>query len=114
MGVRLTIIIGGLVVAGVLFFGSAANGQSFVYGGAPGPGTVIGYNFGHASSCQVSISGSTVFYLLVVQEGGYGYTNNPNLAAVVASACQTGNLVAIHVTSFSPFTWDYLILYPFK
>ena len=116
VGMRFKLIsMAGLVLMGVLFFGSAASAQSFVYSGVPGPGTVIGWNFGHAANCQVQIAGSTVWYLFVAQENGsYGYTNNPGLAATVASACQTGNLLAIHVTSFSPYTWDYVIIYPFK
>ena len=34
--------IAGLVLTGILSFGSAVNAQSFVYSGAPGPQTVIG------------------------------------------------------------------------
>jgi len=65
------------LLAGVLFFGVAANAQLFGYGGAPEPGSVIGWNFGHASTCQVQIAGSTLWYILVAQENGaYGYTNN--------------------------------------
>ena len=109
------ISIAGLVVAALLFFGSSANAQSFVYSGVPAPGAAIGsWGFGHAANCQVQVVGSAVWYILVAQEGGYGYTNNASLAATVFEACQTGNLFAVHVTSLNPFTWDALILYPFK
>ncbi len=104
----------GLVLTGLLFFGSAANAQSFVYSGAPGPQTVIGWNFAHASTCQVQVAGSTVWYLVVAQEGGYAHTDNASVAAILAPACQTGNWFAVHVTSLSPFTWDSLVLYPLK
>ncbi len=110
MGFKLSIA--GLVLTGVLLFGPAANAE--VYSGVPGAQTVLGWNFGHASYCQVQIAGPTVWYIFVPQEGGYGYTNDAGVAAVISSACQTGNWIGIHVTSFSPFTWDYLVVYPYK
>ena len=104
----------GLVLAGLLYLGSAANAQTFVYTGAPGPATQIGWNFGHVSRCAVKISGTTVWYIFIIEEGGWGITNDANVAASVSPVCQTGNRIAVRVTKLSPFAWDYVYQYPFK
>jgi hypothetical protein len=104
------------LLAMVVFLGSVnlAEAQTYFNGGVPGPNTVLGWNFGHIAYCSTVSDASNTWIFLWVQEGGYGYTNNPSLAAIVAPGCQTGNLFAVHVLSLNPFLWDVLVLYPFK
>jgi len=105
-----------ILLVTVILFGSLAiaEAQTYVNSGLAGPQTTLGWNFGHASHCSIYNDGSNTWFFAFAQGGGYGYTNNPSIAAVVAPGCQTGNQFAIHVVSLNPFLWDILVLYPFK
>jgi hypothetical protein len=109
-------IVKATLLAVVVFLGSVnfAAAQPYFNGGVPGPQTTVGWNFGHISYCWAVSDASNTWFHVAAQEGGYGYTNNPSLAATVAPGCQTGNLFAVHVLSLNPFLWDVLVLYPFK
>ena len=89
-----------------------AEAHTFINGGAPGPFTGFGWNYGHISNCQVSVDGSV--FLVAVKEGGYGYTNNPMVIAALSPACQTGNWIGVYVTCLNPFRWTNVATYDFK
>ena len=100
----------------IVFFGSLtlAEAQYFATG-APGPGTAIGWNYGHITQCATySDSVGTTYYYAFFQGGGYVVTNNPAFVLVGAPACQTGNLAALYVYSLSPFLWNWIATYPNK
>jgi hypothetical protein len=105
-----------LLTVVVILFGSVARteAQTFVNGGAPGPGTALGWNYGHIAFCATFSDGVSTWYYAFAEGGGYGYTNNPVLVSLISPACQTGNLVAIHVISLNPFLWNWIATYPFK
>src|SRR4029077_11446517 len=80
---------------------AVAQAQTFTNGGVdPAHVLVLGWNFGHLSNCAASYDGSTTWFTATSQENpsGYFYTNNPNLATLVAPACQTGNWVGVYVS----------------
>ena len=91
-----------------------AEAQVPVNGGAPGPYTGLGWNYGHISYCIVSVDGSNAVVTAAIKEGGYGYTNNPLVIAALAPACQTGNWIGVYVTSLNPFRWTNVSTYDFK
>jgi hypothetical protein len=109
-------IVKAMSFAAIVFFGSVylAEAQSYVNTGAPGPQTTVGWNFGNVSQCLVYDDGSNTWFVVYAVQGGYGITNNPSLAAIVAPGCQTGNLFAVHVLNLNPLVWDLLVLYPFR
>jgi hypothetical protein len=102
------------VVAVILFLGSLGVAQAFNNGGVAAPGEVLGWNYGHVANCAVGTDGTNSWFVVQVQEGGYGYTNDPTLIAMAAPACQTGNLFAVHVTRINPLAWDQVVVFPFK
>ncbi|HKA40807.1 MAG TPA: hypothetical protein VKF40_02335 [Burkholderiales bacterium] len=91
-----------------------AEAQVFVNGGAPGPHTVVGWNYGHISNCSTLFDGSTTWFSVIMLEGGSGYTNNPAFASMLSGACQTGNWIGVNVTSLNPFHWTQVVTYTFK
>jgi hypothetical protein len=48
----------------IIFFASVSvsEAQVFVNGGAPGPGTALGWNFGYVSSCSIQNEGVNTWY----------------------------------------------------
>src|SRR6266481_4037183 len=107
-----------ILFALVVFFGTAGGleAQVFENGGTPGSQTVLGWNYGHFSNCYAVVNqGQTWFWAFFQEPGsGFGYTNNPGFATLVASACQTGNVVGIFVTSLNPFRWTQVVTFTFK
>lgn len=89
-----------------------AEAQTLYHGGAPGPFTTLGWNYGHIASCYTYFNGSTTWAYVYMQEGGYGLTNNPAFISSVAPACQSGKWVGVRVTSLNPFQWDMVLTYP--
>lgn len=104
------------LLAVVVFFGSlaVADAQTFVNGGAPGPNTGLGWNYGHINNCYTQVDGSTTWFYAFIQEGGYGFTNNPAFATTLSPACQTGNFIGVFVTSLNPFRWTQVATFTFK
>jgi hypothetical protein len=107
------------VLVSLVIFGSldVAQAQSFTNGAFdPAHLAVLGWNYGHLSNCSVSYDGSTTWFSAVPQENptGYLFTNNPGFAAILAAACQSGNLGAAHVTSLNPIRWDQIYTFTFK
>jgi len=98
-------IVKATLLALVLLVGSLtpAEAQTFVNGGAPGPQTALGWNYGHIMNYYTQVDGSTTWFYAFIQEGGFGFTNNPSFAITLSPACQTGNLIAVFVTSLNPF-----------
>jgi hypothetical protein len=105
-----------VLLATVIFFGSlaVAEAQTYVQGGQATPQTTLGWNFTYISQCVTFHEGQNTWLMAHGQGGGHAFTNNPALVSAVAPACQSGNLVAIHVVSINPFIWDLVVLYPFK
>ena len=103
-----------LAVAIVIGSFATAEGQTYFHIGVPGPQTTVGWNFGNLSHCSVFFDGSNTWFFAFAEGGGYGQTNNPAIAAILAPGCQTGNRFAVHVLSLNPFRWDFVVLYPFK
>ena len=91
-----------------------ADAQTFVNGGVAGQFTALGWNYGHVSNCYVVVSGSTTWFYAFIQEGGFGYTNNPAFAIILSPACQTGNLVGVFVTNVNPLQWSQVVTFMFK
>lgn len=91
-----------------------AEAQTFVSGGAPGPRTGLGWNYGHVAHCQTQSDGSTTLFYVYAQEGGYGYTNNQTVANMLSPACQTGNWIGVYVTSLNPFHWTQVVTFTYK
>jgi hypothetical protein len=106
-----------ILVAVVLFFAMAGalQAQTFENGGTPGPQTGLGWNYGHLTNCYpvVNNAGQTWFWAFV-QEGGFGYTNNPSFVTLLAPACQSGNLIGVFVTSLNPFRWTQVVTFNFQ
>jgi hypothetical protein len=109
-------IVNSTLLAAFILLGSLtlAEAQPYVNGGSPAPGTTLGWNYDHISFCATFSDGVITWYYAFTQGGGLGYTNNPGFATSVAAACQTGNLIAVHVTSLNPFLWNWIATYPFK
>ena len=109
-------IVKSTLLAVVVFFGSLAlaEGQVYVSGGVPSPGTALGWNFGHIAYCTTYYDGLTTWYYAYFPDGGYAYTNNPGFTTLAASACQTGNLAGLYVTRLNPFQWTGVATFPFK
>jgi hypothetical protein len=61
-----------------------------------------------------SYDGANTWQFGFFPDGNYVVTNNPAFASLAASACQSGNLVAVHVYSLNPFLWQMMAAYPFK
>jgi hypothetical protein len=89
-----------------------AQAQSFYHFGAAGPYTTFGWNFGHVSGCMTYFDGSTTWFYVYAQEGGFGVTNNPYMISSLAPACQNGRAFAVNVTSINPFQWNMIYIYP--
>jgi hypothetical protein len=109
-------IVKSTLLAVVVFFGSLAlaEGQVYISGGVPSPGTALGWNFGRIAYCTTYYDGLTTWYYAFFPDGGYAYTNNPGFTTLAGSACQTGNLAGIHVTRLIPFQWNGVATFPFK
>jgi hypothetical protein len=105
-----------LLLTVVIFLGSltVAKAQTYVTGGAPGPGTGVGWNYGYITSCATFFDGVNTWYYAFFEGGGYGYTNNPVLVSFISPACQSGNLVGVYVFSLNPFLWNWLVTFPSK
>ena len=91
-----------------------AEAQVFVNAGSAAPGVVVGWNYGHLSNCQTYVDGSTTWFYVVFKEGSHGWTNNPAIISTLSPACQTGNLIAVYVTSVNPLRWNNVYTYGFK
>jgi hypothetical protein len=52
--------------------------------------------------------------LCFYRKGGFGVTNNPGFVTLVAAACQSGNLIGVHVISLNPFVWNSVVVLPYK
>lgn len=102
-----------LLAAILLVSARVAEAQTYINGGAPGPQTTVGWNFGTIAYCSAYSDGPNTWLIVVTGEGGYGYTNNPALQAIIAPGCQTGGQFAVFVVSLNPFRWDQIVLYPF-
>ena len=106
------------LLAVVLFFATAGALQAQVYenGGTAGSATGLGWNYGHFSNCYATVNvGQTWFWAFFQEPGsGFGYTNNPGFAALVASACQTGNWVGIYVTNINPLRWTQVVTFTYR
>jgi hypothetical protein len=109
-------IVKSTLLAVIVFFGSLtiANAQPYINGGSPGQFTALGWNFGHIAHCETFFDGTNTWHLAFVVEGGFGFTNNPGFATLIAAACQSGNLIAVHVTNLNPFSWNSVAVFPFK
>ena len=105
-----------MLLAIAILIGSSAGveAQTYTNGGGGTPSTTVGWNFGYLSYCFTYFDGFNTWHYGVGEGGGYGYTNNPGFIALVAPACQTGNLIAIFVTSINPFSWSHLAVFPHK
>ncbi len=109
-------ILRSILLAVVMFLTSVpiADAQTYVNGGAAGPNTVLGWNYGHLTNCYVVVNGPTTWFYAFVQEGGFGYTNNPAFATMLAPACQTGNFIGVLVTNINPFQWSSVVTFNFR
>jgi hypothetical protein len=109
-------VIKSALLAVVLFFGSVcvAEAQVFVNGGVPGPATTLGWNVAKVSLCLTLDDGVNTLYVAYFEGGGHAFTNNPGFPVLAAPACQTGNLMAIHVISLNPFSWNSIVTFPHK
>jgi hypothetical protein len=103
-----------LVILGSL---AVAQAQEFTNSGVdPDNLLVLGWNYGHLSNCSASYDGSTTWFAASSLENPNGYisTNNPGFPSTVASACQSGNLIGVHVTSINPIQWDQVYTFTSK
>jgi hypothetical protein len=80
---------------------------------APSAPVVVGWNWFHIANC--SLAGGFM-YLYPVESNGitYLWTAVPLPYTTLASACQSGNLIAVHITDLSLLAWDGLFTYTFK
>jgi len=77
------------------------------------PEFVLGWNFVHASGCQVLVvSGTPVLYLWSA-EGTVLATANLTVQNAFAPACQTGNRIGFHAVDASG-AFDSIFVYSFK
>ena len=74
------------------------------------------WNFNTVSECWAVYDGTNTWhYAFFVNNGGYIFTNNPGFAPLIASACQSGNLFGLYVTSFTPsLVWTQVATFPSK
>jgi hypothetical protein len=109
-------IIKSTLLAVIVFVGSltVANAQTFVNGGVAGPFTTLGWNYGHLANCYTQVDGSITWFYAYIQEGGFGFTNNPAFAITLSPACQTGNFVGVFVTNLNPLRWTQVVTFTFK
>src|SRR5262245_46063578 len=72
----------------------------------------LGWNTFHIAFCQTV---GTSLYVYPLENVGVVYfvTNVPTSQAVLAGACQTGNLIAIHVSDIFG-DWDSIFTYTFR
>jgi hypothetical protein len=76
---------------------------------------VAGWNFIHATNCTLYWDGgSTYWFYIYPQEGGYWFTNLVPFQNVIAPACQTGNWIAIYVYNLSGVLWNQVYTYNYK
>jgi hypothetical protein len=54
--------------------------------------------FSYIAFCQVLSDGVTTVFYAFFEGGGYAFTTDPGFATLAGPACQTENLVGIHVT----------------
>jgi hypothetical protein len=116
------------VLAVILFFGvlsvaeAQLKGEEAVNGGElradqpPTAQAVAGvWNFFHVTNCYTD---GGALYVFPAESAVVNvlFTTNPIFAATIAPACQTGNWMAVFVTSVSGlnFTWNQLTTFSFK
>jgi hypothetical protein len=74
----------------------------------------LGWNYVHATNCSVFTDGTTTWYTLYPQEGGWWQTTNVGFQTAILSACQTGNWIAFYVTNTTSGNWNQLYTFTFK
>jgi uncharacterized membrane protein len=93
--------------------GNSASLAGGIANRSPSPQWVIGWNYVHATNCDMYNSSGYTFLVVYPQEGGYFYTIYPLYQNVIEPACQTGNWLAFHVYDYSN-DWDQVWTYPYK
>jgi hypothetical protein len=72
----------------------------------------LGWNYVHATNCDVYDSGGSTYVVLYPAEGGWWYTSIDPYRTVLLTACQTGNWIGFNVyDSYGDwsevYTYDY-------
>jgi hypothetical protein len=124
---RLSMIFKSTVVAVILLLGvlSVAKAQS-KGGEVVGEGqlrsnefttqAVLGWNFFHVRNCYVDTNGTFLVFPVESSQINFLFISDIALIATLTPACQSGNLLAVFVTTIagSNFTWNQLLTYTFK
>jgi hypothetical protein len=93
---------------------SPGNGSSVATEkGGINPQYGIGWNYVHATHCDVYSSGGYTYLVLYPVEGGYFYTVYAPYQNVIAAACQTGNWLAFYIYDNNG-DWEYLYTYDYS
>jgi uncharacterized membrane protein len=93
--------------------GNGASVAGSVSNGGPSPQWVIGWNYVHATNCDMYNSGGYTFLIVYPQEGGYFYTIYPVYQNLIEPACQTGNWLAFHIFDYNN-DWDQVWTYDYR
>ena len=72
-----------------------------------------GWYYVHATNCQAYWDGTTTYFYIFPQEGGYWFTTNLVFQNTIQPACQTANWIAINVYNTSG-SWNSVFTYPYK
>jgi len=104
------VFLGSLAVAG------AQSSSEVVSGGETGVTVAagLGWNYVHATTCYISVDGSTTWLSVYPQEGGIWFTSNPVFQSALTPACQSGNWIGFNVFNLNGLLWNALITFTYK
>ena len=91
---------------------SATNASSFG-STSDGNAVTVGWKFAHVSNCFFTFDGTNAVLYVYPSEGGYFSTTFAPYQALIAPACQTGNVMAFYVDDTSG-DWSQLYTYTSK